>query len=317
MDQSLSKLAGLIGGTAHHLGMITQQQIDDVLWTQALLTEIKRQGIAVTEAEVVRIRAAGLAEMQTIAYEKGLDLSEISKSAQTDFGLDKPADEGIPKFAELLEDKGYLPKQKSSPLLAAQAAARMADRMEKLAMGIIEIDMETARSKGSAINPKDALYLVAAQATNNLAELFAAGLAQSPELANDKDIRRAMTAFEVYAAQTLKRAGKELDFAGEHAAGDKVAGSRKSLRDRVNFLTDIANTATLVEDMRKGMKMLPALQPHWELINTRLEQSRGMKHRGFGISLLSDLRSKHDINAANWQERVSRGHDDSSSIRKY
>ncbi len=315
MDQSLQNLLKPCNDVAYDLHLLTDRQVQDIHWVQAYFQTLQNRGIELTGEQAWQLaQPVKIDAVREMAQLQGIPLEEID-AVNREISLSGRAKDGVARLMEVAEMMEYLPKVKSAPLLTAQAAARMAANIEGLAEGTNQVNLAEAIKErewiDTGVNKGEPEYLIAAQATQHLSDIFSATLMQAnnPELMQDPDIRRAMTAFEVYASQALKRSGKELDSFGYGEAGARVASARDSLHGffKVGLFTEMANSNALVEDIKKGFERLDRAHvlpvESFTLVNKRLAQAREMNHKG--INLLGALHGKHDVNMGSWLARVS------------
>lgn len=299
----LNDLTKVTGEAAHAAGLLSGDQIESVCLLQAAAIELLK-----VHPELGHLSRASEKELQEQIAKANLNQEAILATAATLKPSGRVPD-GVPRFGDLLDKKGYLPKKKSNPLLAAQAAARMAEQAEKMAKGTVENNLENVLKPRPWIeagkDKGEPEYATAAQATSHLADIFAAGLAANPQLAQDADIRRAMMAFQIYASQTLKCAGTELEQVGEKEAGKAIKDAREPLHGvgRVGVFSEYANTSSLVEDMQKGLNKLGLPAEAMLLIGQRLQQAKGMEHKG--LPMPAFMRSMCEVDAGSWAKRVS------------
>lgn len=299
----LNDLTKVTGEAAHAAGLLSDDQIESVCLLQAAAIELLK-----VHPELGDLSRASEKDLLGYIAEAKISKDAVYATAATLKPSGRVPD-GVPRFGDLLDKKGYLPKKKSNPLLAAQAAARMAEQVEKMAKGTVEGNLEAVLKPRPWIeagkDKGEPEYATAAQATNHLAEIFAAGLANNPQLAQDADIRRAMMAFQIYASQTLKRAGSELEQVGEKEAGKAMKDAREPLHgvSRVGIFSEYANTSSLVEDMQKGLSKLGLPAEAKQMIGQRLQQAKGMEHKG--LPMPAFLRSTRDVDVGGWAKRVS------------
>lgn len=299
----LSDLTKVTGEAAHAAGLLSDDQIESVCLLQAAAIELLK-----VHPELGDISRASESELQEHIAKANISKDAVYATAATLKPSGRVPD-GVPRFGDLLDKKGYLPKKKSNPLLAAQAAARMAEQVEKMTKGTVEGNLEAVLKPRPWIeagkDKGEPEYATAAQAANHLAEIFAAGLANNPRIAQDTDIRRAMMAFQIYDSQTLKRAGTELEQVGEKAAGKAMKDVREPLHgvSKVGVFSEYANTGSLLEDMQKGLSKLGLPAEAMPLINQRLQQAKGMEHKGLPVPAM--FRRQHEVDVGSWAKRVS------------
>jgi hypothetical protein len=308
-----------LGGiVAQQLEMLSDEQIERICRIQGFLIAAQNAGIAISREEEAQIIQATPDKLKEIAAAKVIDWAKIDEETAK-IGLNSQVPQGVPNFMKIADVANILPKNKSGVVLAAQAAARMAETVQQMETGNITVKPldEVLKPRPWIDKGKDdgePAYSTAAQATQQLAEIFTAGLAQAavqkPMIVDDPDVRRAMMAFQLYASQTLKRAGNELEDMGLAKAGRDVKASRDSLHGIVNLgvmgvFSEYANTRSLLGDIDKGIKKLGmSLTPEQQkLISDRLTQARDMEHKG--IPLPSMLRMQHSVNLGSWAQRVA------------
>lgn len=308
MKQELQNLLKVGGEIAEYLKLLSYEQKEEIAFVQAVYATLKEKG-ALPEGRVIQSAAEADQLSREHNLERGLLLKRAHQYIET-----PPSPNEAPLFMTIAKQIGALPATKSNPLLAAQAGARMADSAEKLRTGDFgdkpPMSLEEALKANAFLNDKekikgDPAYLTAAQATDHLAKIFTAGLIEKndPSLLQDSDVKRAIQAFQLYASQTIKRAGNEMEAAGVPAAGDIIRKSRDSLHgfDKVNPFSELANTTALTNDIHRGFKKLGFSAEIQALIDSRLEQSRGMQHKGIAISPFT--RGTATIESS-WLERV-------------
>jgi hypothetical protein len=313
MDKKLEDFTKLGGAIAVNLGLLTEQQQQTLAYLQAMFGELYiKTGKDFKAVPFPKNEQ----QIQSLITEHQLDKAAIREAADK-LGPTSNAPQGAPRYFDAAEMAGFLPKPRSNAILAAQSGARMANLAEQLRTGdfgekpptlaaVLEPKTHGFIDEGAKKNPPEPAYLTAAQSTEHLAKIFSAALIEKndSELLKDTDVRRAVLAFQLYASQTLKRAGNEMDATGMLDAGKTIRESRESLHgfSRVNPLSELANTRALVNDMQRGFAKLGLSDEVMQLVNKRLEQSRGMQHKGIAIDPITRGTAKIDVNS--WLSKV-------------
>lgn len=318
MDSELKPFLEVGGKIAEYLKLANYAKKEDVAFVQSVYAELIERQVPKEKTPIIR----SMEEADSVANQYQMHRGKIMKRA---YGyMDNPPDpeSGIPNYMMIAEAVGRLPKYKSNPILAAQSGARIAEAAEKLRTGDFPEDKplpnfeEALKSYAFLSNPeivaKDPPYVIAAQSTEHLSKIFtAAMIAQNkPELAQDADVRRAVMAFQVYASQTLKRAGNEMiaaatgeDKAQMEEAGKTIKKSRESLHgfDKINPLSELANSTALINDMRRGFAKLGLDEKAMKLVESRLKLAEKMQHQGIAIAPFTRGQAQID---GSWLSRV-------------
>jgi|GEM_PF-3256711 len=242
IENTRKQVGGVIGQSAVDFGLLSEEN-------RARVVEVKAR--FATLAKLGKLDADITAEMlnndeawKKLAVERGVVGNETEKStvlnesrAEAERG-DVPA-AGVPSFGEIASTLNFIPVEDKNALLAAQAAERTVQVVERLSAAeapapkteadlLAVIKAEKWKAAGSE---KDPAYLKTAQEVNFKAELLEAALAVAPEMRTRPSVASASAALDSLAAISHVNAANVL--AGDLQPvpeGDKRRAASQAIR---------------------------------------------------------------------------------------
>lgn len=284
------------GEVARDLRMLTGEQIHTIIFGQALIDTARQQGVDLGHPSNLFQQHRSLASLQQLAQSHGLDVAQIDQLAASFDRGTYPAH--APKFMNIADMAGFLPKAASNTLLGAQAAARITETMDKVRQGISTgetlaqtLDVNNPRNKVSAYSGEPE-YVEATQSADHLSRIMAAAVAENPQLAANAEVKNALTALELLAGQGFKQAAKDAQSKGITTAAEQMKAARASLRGEVNVFSKVAATSTLLAKVEKGMEAVAQANPqHAAVLRETMRQRKvqTQKLNVFGSLLAPDM----------------------------
>lgn len=241
---------------AKSAGLLTQQQLYDVDFAQAVFDQAHEQGAPLVPAgqkpgDVLRQYGSPQALNQAIE-QYGLDRRAINDKAQM-FAQGYQS-QNAPYFMDTLEVFGHITKGQKEPLLAAQFGARTAQTMRQLQEGRSELSLADALQPMRPPRADEAGYLRAAQNVEQTAKILAAAIVENPELKADPEIQAAVTSLELLSAQSFKQSASAARAAGMSVAAEDMEKHRAGQKTNINVISKLASTSTLVAKVEAGME---------------------------------------------------------------
>lgn len=254
MHENLQPYLNVSGQLCHHLGVLSDRQVEDILWVQAAAIELQKADPGLD------FKPLSATQIMQAAANYGITKETIGRTRQT-LGFDSFVPKGVPRFMEMAEKIG-LRKKESNPVLSAQAAVRILEETEKLQSVSmtppptqwVQDFTKAAQERPWIGGKEDPPYLVSSQAVNQLAELLTVAVAKQPAMKDDPAIREATVALRILSAKAMKASAQEAEKANLPEVAQKMEMAAEQLLAGVGHSLRFAGHDDLIKQVDKGLE---------------------------------------------------------------
>lgn len=275
----LKKYTGLTGEIAENAGLISGEQRESALkqqaafWAIAEKEEDSEKGSETDFWNILKQQDSAKATEEAIQA-AGVEQSAVDKKyRRLQSGDVREAPRSVPVFGKILEAR-FLEKAQTQPLLALQGAARTVEAVNTVCMGDfaggkkenIENTLFTKNPRTGESElarsfigrfPDDPAYLVAAQATNHLADMFKAAIADDKSLLENETVTKALSALREQGLRQAREAAEEFK---RNPAPEMQPAAERIENDINRIRTDYAaHTEEIVSSVRSMRQMRGAV----------------------------------------------------------
>ena len=253
------------GEIAKSLKLLQSDQIQTIVVGQAYFDLATKAGVILESPDVFFKKYQSVTALENLARQSGIDVTEMNNLATS---FDRGAwPEHAPKFMDIGDYTGFLPKAASNSLLGAQGGARTAETLSAIEQGVpskvsLAETLNLANKQNKIFVGKDEPpYVEAAQSIEHMSRVMQAAVSENKELASNKHFKRAVTAMELLAAQSFKESAKDAKKHGLSDAYDQMQNARESLKEDTKYRAALSSTSTLISQVERGMKEVAKASP--------------------------------------------------------